>query len=397
MLAAIVCHGAIVFVLLRFAPEQATAPAQRQRLQLIELVARRPIAAPEPARAEPSPPPTRAAIQLPTARAVAPIPEPEVVTITSAAELESPSPAEPALPSETPTLFAPGPRRQSADSYMDRVLRGTGPSLTPDLDQLNRALAAEHGATTGQELASALRPEQNARADEEPGPQLLPREGGGYRYLDSRFEAEILPDGSVVFKDRPPNPKILGIGLADLVQGKYDLSRLTVDDAKRAVEKALVDAAATKRTAEVASINFDVTDVVMRLAGEDPYASVKQCFLDDVAEVREEMADQHHLELEKQTRSQIEAELCRIWGDELRPAPVRRAALFELWDESGDDVYGRLAQRLIVAFIRERLPRGSAIEFGKRELERLNSRRTHKLWFAPYQLGTPDAGVPDAT
>src|SRR5690606_9996144 len=72
-----------------------------------------------------------------------------------------------------------------------------------------------------------------------------------------------------------------------------------------------------------------------------------------------------------------------LWAREHDPI-ARRAALFELWDECGEDEAGTRARALVIGWIRARLPAGSPDAFTAHELELLQTRRTSTAAFAPY-------------
>ena len=79
-----------------------------------------------------------------------------------------------------------------------------------------------------------------------------------------------------------------------------------------------------------------------------------------------------------------------LWIDARWPVAYRRQLLFELWDECLDEgpddlvLASTQARRTIEAFVRKRLPRGSADAFSDGELEQLNVRRESKEAFRPY-------------
>ena len=76
--------------------------------------------------------------------------------------------------------------------------------------------------------------------------------------------------------------------------------------------------------------------------------------------------------------------LDRLWSREQQPI-ARRAALFELWDECGEDEAGLRARAIVIGWIRAKLPAGSADAYTDEELTALQTRRTSSTAFAPYE------------
>lgn len=129
---------------------------------------------------------------------------------------------------------------------------------------------------------------------------------------------------------------------------------------------------------------FDVTDFVLRKRGGDPYASRKRKLLDDTRDERALMGERHRAEQLARSGELVRRNLERLWVEELDPS-ARRVALFELWDECGEDDAGMRARALVIGWIRARLPRGSEHAFTDAEITTLRARSTSTQTFVPYE------------
>ncbi len=181
---------------------------------------------------------------------------------------------------------------------------------------------------------------------------LRPTGAGTYEYDDIAFKADVGADGRVRFKDKPnlqAHISPLGIGGS-----------------------------------------FDLTDWAMRAAGMDPYLRRKAKMLDRTREARVAMAASWRREALRDSVAALPGYLDRIWRYTPWSARKRRRVLFELWDESKergtDDAArtGRTARATIVAFVRKRLPAGSANAYTPGEIKILNRRRKSRARFGPY-------------
>jgi hypothetical protein len=166
---------------------------------------------------------------------------------------------------------------------------------------------------------------------------------GGLVYSDIRFTARISRDGSVTFDDRGAS---------------YDGRRV-----------ALV---------------FDVNDMIMRARGEDPYSYEKRKFLAATWDLRMRMRVVTDAERMRTALHQLPDYLEAVWRDQRRAASARRHVLYLLWEECDDRTPGGAqARATIEAFVRRRLPAGSASAFTVAELARLNGAGPRP--FAPYR------------
>lgn len=169
--------------------------------------------------------------------------------------------------------------------------------------------------------------------------------GGHFVYSGQGFSAHIQPDGEVSFDD------------------KY--------------------LSAFKGT----SGSFDVTDMVMRGKGQDPYRHEKQRFLEATAELRAKMAARLQAERLRASVAGLGSTLSSIWSSP-RPAAERRRQLLALWDEIDDggetalERAGQEARATILGWVRARIPRDSTDAFTEEELRRHN--QPGRRPFLPY-------------
>jgi hypothetical protein len=176
---------------------------------------------------------------------------------------------------------------------------------------------------------------------EEPDGSFSSDEGG--------FTGYIHPDGSVSMVDKPPL-QLQGLGAS-----------------------------------------FDITDLAMRAAGMDPYASAKLRYLDNTRDMRVAMGNEHRAQLLAASsdlmRGNIEAALAG-----LSDPRARKQALFELWDEcaeTGEPALveaGAAARATLRAYIQREMTGPDA--FTPMELSQLNARRTSAIAFQPYEART---------
>src|SRR5262249_8706762 len=122
----------------------------------------------------------------------------------------------------------------------------------------------------------------------------------------------------------------------------------------------------------------------------DPYASRKLHVLDATRDQRAEIGSRHRIEQLSKAAQIMRANLDRVWAT-VRDLDARKQALFELWDvcaETGGATArgaGAVARRLVVGFIRAKLPAGSASAFTAAELAAFNLKRQSQAAFQPYE------------
>jgi hypothetical protein len=190
------------------------------------------------------------------------------------------------------------------------------------------------------------------------GPRMVPDGDGGYRDEHITFDANVERDGTIRFKDKGSSgvDEVLPLPIAIVVSG-----------------------------------HFDITEMLMRLHGEDPYRYEKTKIMEQTRDERAGMAVAARSERLKEAVARMPAYLDKVWSYKPWPAAQRRAALFALWEEVAEDgpdevvVTGKMVRATIVAFIRRRLPEGGADAFTRAEIDALNGRRTCKARFEPYR------------
>jgi hypothetical protein len=150
---------------------------------------------------------------------------------------------------------------------------------------------------------------------------------------------------------------------------------------------------------------FDVTDQVMKWAGQDPYAAIKRKLADETREQRLCMARRYQGERQRQELFNLSGKIRQIAARVDLSAVERRRLVFEIWDECLEESdersdYGVMARATIVTIVREVFPEGSDLAYRPGELVTLNGRRSSRQPFAPYQqvparsVRHPDAGAP---
>ena len=305
---------------------------------------RRALPAPEP------PTPVRIVWTEPPPPAPPPAPAP-------AAEEAAPRRAAPPRPRPTKIAPPPGPERPtSADPAPEGegvAVEATegGPGRPPD------PAAGDVRAPSRVDLTLRATP---------PGPQLVrrpppgtvggprldlrPDGKGGYVVKQAQFTAHIGYDGSIAFSDKTALQKWQGVA--------YEI---------------------------------DVTEVVMRAVGDDPYRHAKLQVLRQTEGLRAELAKAACETRLRSSLAELQGQLTRIWQDPELAAERRRALLFELWDDCAEDgseevlTHAEQARATIEAFVNRHLPEGSSLGFSAAELLALNERRASRARFEPYR------------
>jgi hypothetical protein len=175
-------------------------------------------------------------------------------------------------------------------------------------------------------------------------PHVVHRPDGTYHYAGHAFEAVIQPDGSVSFSDHPD---------------------------------AQFDGFST-------SGSFDMTDMFMHGAGQDPYAAEREWFMEETEEIRERLEDEARAGAVVTSLRRLRGRLRSIWQDETETPSHRRRMIFDLWDESSEDDDGLAARQAVIDFVHETLPQGGPDAYPSDELARLNASRESTLRFNPY-------------
>lgn len=182
---------------------------------------------------------------------------------------------------------------------------------------------------------------------------LVPDGHGGYRGTRPGFHFAIDRDGTVHFEDKPPVH----------VSALFLLGMVGV---------------------------FDLTDLLIRLHGGDPYSYDKGLVMALTRPMREQMTDTDRARRLARALRDLPRELATLWDRADLDAGARHELLFRLWDdlaETGDDPELRAAEEaraILLDFVAKQLPAGSVFAFTPDELARLNSGRRSRVVFAPY-------------
>jgi hypothetical protein len=372
-------HGALVALVYAYdpppRPEPELPPVAVEIIPVeappLAVALAEPATEPEQAPEEAPPPEPPSAPEPPRSRSAAQI------STTPSASVEIAPPTAPADPTAPPARSPWFDLRRNPRPAVDlRLPQGTHDAL----DRVPRGTNPDPGvAPTG---------------------QLQDAAGGGRRSDQGVFTAKVAPDGGVTLKDRRnfqvklalPSPRSIGNGVS---RWYYSDKGPDGQRGERALEKSVggsTDAGDRSKAVVVPVVGggFDLTDAFMRRKGQDPYASKKLAFLDSTRDERVQLGAAHREQQLRQTAQIVQRNLDRLW-QRVADAPARRAALFELWDEvieAGDDnvvLAGRAARKLIIGFIRARLPAGGPDAYTADELAALNRRRQSKTPFAPYE------------
>jgi hypothetical protein len=242
---------------------------------------------------------------------------------------------------------------------------------------------------------------------------ILQADGEGRTRSDQGgFTANVSRDGAAALTDQPsfqvhlalPSPKALGRALADWYESdkgphgaegntamarQIQLSPGATAQVSDPTEGRPKDRAKTVIIPVLAG-RLEVTDWLMRRAGIDPYAARKLKMLDTTREERAELRRQHDAEQLAMTPQTIQRSLEALWAATPDVA-ARKQALFELWDdcvETGDPAVveaGAAARRMIIGFVRARLPAGSRDAFTAADLAALARARHSATAFQPYE------------
>ena len=224
-----------------------------------------------------------------------------------------------------------------------------------------------------------------------PHPELTPAGGGRLRADKGPFVAEVARDGAVTFKDRAP------VAVHVHIPTRRELGR-AIEHWQRDPRGASLENGGG--LPPIISGRFALNDMVMRWAGQDPYAARKLAFMDRTRPRRMRMAAaERSLDL-RDAVTHTPRLLVRVWRGP-GSARQRRRLLFQLWDECAetgpDEVVAaaRAVRAAIVAFVRRELPAGSAQAYSEGELDALNQARTSRERFRPYR-GARDRSQPAA-
>ena len=152
------------------------------------------------------------------------------------------------------------------------------------------------------------------------------------------------------------------------------------------------EVSALQRTAggSIAHGKLDLTALLMRKLGVgDAYASRKLKLLDDTRDERAALGAQHRAEDLARAAEIMQRNLETVWRATADPVE-RRDALFALWDECGEGdgpvgEAGERARKMVIGWIRAKLPAGSPDAFTPDEIARRSAQRRSTQPFVPYE------------
>ena len=140
----------------------------------------------------------------------------------------------------------------------------------------------------------------------------------------------------------------------------------------------------------ILSGKFDETSYLMRKLGVgDAFSSRKLKALDDTRLERAERGAKYKQQQLDHSSQLVQTNLERLWSG-TQNVDERKAVLFELWDECGEGEgpvgeAGERARKMVIGWIRAKLPEGTPNAFTPAELVELGNHRSSHQPFAPYQ------------
>lgn len=263
------------------------------------------------------------------------IPEPDLAP----AEAMGVAPSEPEKVSQPPRAAAS--RRQRPKAGAEQASRATEIAPSPERSEVLFAIDPARAARSfliaqevmpedpsGTVQAASPRVGSKSGSEDEPRnyfegygkkrhlsvrdpPELRRHRDGTHHYQGHAFKAIVEPDGSVRFDD--------GYG-----QG--------------------------------VTVRFDITELMMRRHGEDPYRVEKNWFLEGTSEFRQGLFERWR---EKQTLlalRKLRIRLLHISEDERLPDREKAARIIAIFRDTADDEAGASARTTIAEFVAERMP-----------------------------------------
>lgn len=139
----------------------------------------------------------------------------------------------------------------------------------------------------------------------------------------------------------------------------------------------------------VAGGRFDLTGYLHRKYVGDPYASRKLKILDQTRDERARAGGVYRAEQLDRSAELVQLNLEALWRHTPDPAE-RRAALFAVWDECEEGASmrgeaGERARKMIIGWIRAKLPRGTEGAFTADEIAKHDGARRSQQRFVPYE------------
>lgn len=359
-------------------------------------------------RVAPAPPPAEDIAALEVAIVEDP-PEPAPPRPRAAPQVR-PAPA----PDQPPAAAIIAPGRTADETAPGRASDAAPPAERSAMLAMRRGGRAELALPGGRWDALDHVP-RGTTAEVDAASGILSNAGGGTHRSDQGvFVAKVEADGTVKITDRPnlhvhlalPSPKALGRHLGRWYTTERGIYGEPLAPGSTALGKAIqVTSGASTDQADPGSGNagdrtptvivpmlvggFDVNDWLMRGRVGDPYASRKLAMLDATRDERVQIGNRHRADQLKQSTQIMRRNLESLWA--ATPDPVaRKQALFEMWDEcaeAGDPAIveaGEAARRLVIGFIRSRIPAGGPGAFTAAEIAALARAQQSKAAFQPY-------------
>ena len=142
-------------------------------------------------------------------------------------------------------------------------------------------------------------------------PKLRRHRDGTHHYQGHAFKAVVEPDGSVTFDD----------GYSQGV-----------------------------------TVRFDISELVMRRHGEDPYRVEKNWFLEGTSEFRQELFERWQAKQTLVALRKLRIRLLHISEDETLPDREKAARIIAIFRDTADNESGASARTTIAEFVAERMP-----------------------------------------
>jgi hypothetical protein len=208
-----------------------------------------------------------------------------------------------------------------------------------------------------------------------PAPPLKPMEMPKTLYGGAGVFAKVAEDGSIRFT----GPKDIQMKR----KGVIAIKDLPKQDLPEATPKVSVRVGA--------EWSYDLTDILMRAKGKDPYSAIKRKLADETRDARLCMAQKAREKRHKEALYELATKVQSIINQKDLALAAQRQLVFELWDECDEAPdeslanYVAMARATISGIIQKSFPAGSERAYPPAELAELNRRRTSQRIFAPYE------------
>lgn len=104
------------------------------------------------------------------------------------------------------------------------------------------------------------------------------------------------------------------------------------------------------------TVRFDITELMMRRRGEDPYRVEKNWFLDGTSEFRQELFERGRAKQTLVALRKLRIRLLRISEDEALSGGQKADRVIAMFVDTADDETGASAREAIAAFVADRMP-----------------------------------------